>query len=96
VGKRITIALAVFALLAVPFGVYVSGYFCAAEYDQWIVPDSRDYDLSAPTRVRIVTVRTYRWRWQAIIYKPVAKTERLMLGNPVWLRLPYGEIVAEY
>lgn len=95
-GKRLTFALALFVLLAVPCGVYVSGYFYSAEYGQWVLIDSSEYDLFALSPVRLVTVRTYRWRWQAVIYQPAAKTERLLLGNRVRLRLPDGEVVADY
>jgi hypothetical protein len=37
VGNRLTIALVVFALIVIPFAVYVGGYFLLGERQDWYV-----------------------------------------------------------
>ena len=67
--------LALFALIVVPLGAYVGGYFWLGEYTWYQSPG------------REVTVeRHYRHQWLTILFTPAAKVEELVRGNPVWLR----------
>jgi len=73
-GKRLTIALAVFALVVVPMTAYVAGYFWLGEYT-WFQSPGRE----------VIVERHYRHRWLAILFAPAAKVEELLRGNPVLL-----------
>lgn len=73
-GKRLTIALVVFALVAVPLAIYVVGYFgLCASYDEVI---------GEP-----VVIREYRYPWQVAAFGPAAWVEELVTGRSVMLDL---------
>jgi len=63
-GKRLTIAMTAFVLLAVLLGTYVAGYFWLGER------------VDAEWNGRIVaTSRCYRHQWMASVFKSAAEVE---------------------
>jgi len=71
-GKRLTIVLAVFALIVVPLAIYTAGYFLLGE----AVFHEADGRLSEVHRV-------YALGWQARIFMPVARVEEALRGVAV-------------
>jgi len=74
-GKRLTIALAVFASLAVTLGAYVAGYFWLGVQRDLIhsVGYPKPGDPSVSTRI-------YPQRWMATAFHPAAKIEGWLRG----------------
>jgi hypothetical protein len=82
-GKRITIVLAVFALLALLLGTYAGGYLClSTRYDLpgwgWNGPPEDAPDI----------VRWYPEDWQVIAFQPAARAESSLRGKRV---ITYGD-----
>jgi len=72
-GRYVTIALAVFALIVVPCGTYVGGYFWLCEYRQGTQ----------------FSIRIYSYRWLAAMFTPAMIVENAMSGaEPVLLDWP--------
>lgn len=71
-GKRLTIALAVFALIAVPLAAYVGGYFWLGDFYSAVRPAGR-----------LFIVREYPHRWQAQAFIPAARLEALIGGDGI-------------
>ena len=72
-GKRLTLALAVFALVAVLLGTYVAGYLWLGEREDWPSDEVGDE----------VTVRLYHREWQATVFRPAGTIESLASGVKV-------------
>ena len=87
--KSLPPILAALALLLLPLGAYVGGYFWLGEVEeQWInSPDDGGY------------ARVYRQEWAWTIYKPAGKVEAWLTGIAVDIafRDPnYADWVYEY
>lgn len=77
-GKRLTIVLAVIAILAVSVGSYSAGYFwLASEYTEVSVSDS-----ASAGHIDLVD-RVYPQQWLAILFRPAARIEQWLRGVPV-------------
>ena len=63
--------LAVLAVVLVTLGAYVGGYFWMGKRKDYI-------GMSVPSRVEVIE-RRYAHSWLAIMYKPAAKIEELIL-----------------
>jgi len=81
-GKRLTTALAILAVLAVLMGAYTAGYVSLGERSDWHV----DHPLSllraangGPDLIR----RVYPQQWLATIYLPAGWVEEQLLGIDV-------------
>lgn len=73
-GKRLTLALAVFALVAIPLGVYVGGYF-------WLGKAFGYFVVNKDQLSKIE--RHYDHLWQRDIFQPAARVESWVRGIQV-------------
>jgi hypothetical protein len=74
VSRRLTAALAVFALVAVPLGAYVAGYFWLGER----------HDLTHSLENELASIeRAYPKQWMVTIYQPAGKAEEACRGVEV-------------
>ena len=71
VASRLTIVPAVFALIAVPLGAYVGGYF-------WLGSEANVTTPAGPVAVRI-----FRYRWQAVMFTPAASVDSFVRNRAV-------------
>lgn len=76
-GKRLTVALAIFALVAVPLAIYVAGYFLLGERN-----DFHHSGGGNPTGTMTIQ-RTYPQQWMAVIYRPTGRVEKWARGAGV-------------
>jgi hypothetical protein len=76
-GKRLTIALAVLALIVVPLGAYVAGYFWLGERRYQVAGSwSSTTTVDSASAGRIVMIeRRYTQQWLTRIYEPAGKVE---------------------
>jgi hypothetical protein len=73
-GKPLTIALALFALVAIPLGAYVGGDFWLGEaFGYFVVNKDQPYSIE----------RDYDHLWQRDIFQPAAKVEGWVRGIEV-------------
>jgi len=79
-GKRLTIALAVFALVAVPLAIYVTGYFALGERSEWLVISSAGALTQAKGVPPELIRRTYSQQWMKTAFQPTAKIEAWLRG----------------
>lgn len=73
-GKKITVALAVFASLAALVGTYTAGYLWLGEVQYWAGGSLQ----RPPTAYRI-----YSQPWIATVFRPAAKLESWLRGAEV-------------
>ena len=73
-GKRLTVALAVFAFLAVLLGTYTLGYFWLGKYVELDLSDS-----ARPAGVVLIE-RVYPQQWMKVAFRPAAKAENWLRG----------------
>lgn len=78
-GRIVTVALMVFALVAIPLAVYVGGYLCLCKTR--IVTQGRYFGTEL--RSHQLLRREYASQWQAAAFLPLEKVESLMLGKEV-------------
>ena len=74
-GKRLTLALAVFALVVVPLAIYTAGYFLLCQRLDHLT-------LSAPTQVYLIE-RHYKLHWVHDAYKRAGRAEQWIRGIEV-------------
>src|SRR5262245_40306457 len=81
-GKRVTIALAVFAFLAMLLMAYVAGYVWLGERSDW-----RGARVSVAPGKRLVRfpeiVRVYPYQWLATAFRPAGRIEGRLVGAEV-------------
>ena len=73
-GKRVTIALAVFALIVVPLSIYTAGYLFLGNR-----AEVYDYQGTLPVAV----YRIYPQRWMKAVYQPAGGVEQWLRGIEV-------------
>ena len=74
--KRLTIALAVFAFLAVLLGAYVAGYFWLGRYDR--------LPILRPSGPPAANIRFYPTKFWAAMFRPAARVETRITGQPTY------------
>jgi hypothetical protein len=98
-GKRLTIALAIFALIVVPLAIYTTGYLLLPQRVEW-ADDGFGYAASRPPTSSVEVIeRVYPQQWMTAAFGPAAKLEGHLRGIEVqatwratsangWKRLP--------
>src|SRR5262245_62011061 len=71
-GKRLTLALAAFALIVVPLGAYVGGYFLLGQRFEYV-------PRGGPV-LTFDTERMYPQRWMVDFFRPAARIEERIRG----------------
>lgn len=80
-GKRLTVALAVFALAVVPFGIYVGGYLWFGELTKGnlgiAVANGVTYRQTGSWQ------RVYKRSWATCVFQPAGQVESWLRGREV-------------
>jgi len=90
-GKRLTIALAVFAILAVLLGTYTAGYLLLPTTYYWYASGSATTSSPTPGFPLATVHRIYREQWMATAFLPAASVEGWLRGVEVYARWGGGQ-----
>jgi len=82
-GKRLTLALAVLAVVAVLLGTYAAGYFLLCERQDWYAAGSDTLLKDVPIGPLATIERTYPRQWLAVICRPAGQLEEWLRGTDV-------------
>ena len=85
-GKRLTIALAVFALVAVPLAAYSGWYLWLGERTFWYVKGTGRNMVHSTEPLDggdIETLVYFEHDWQATLFSAAGRAESLIRGDPV-------------
>jgi hypothetical protein len=78
-GNRLTIALTVFALLAVPLGVYLGGYFWMSKRSDLYVDGHGTISPNQDQGFKLLYItRIYSREWQVRVFGPATRLETWM------------------
>lgn len=81
-GKRLTLALAVFALIVIPLAIYTAGYFCLPENVYWFIDGCAQ--TSPVPGIEVQTIeRQYPQLWMVTAFRPATKLEGWLRGVEV-------------
>jgi hypothetical protein len=91
-GKRLTISLAVFALIVVPLAIYVVGYLCLGQRNNFYRLPTTNGDTfhvkQLPGSSLILVERRYPSTWHAAAFKPLGSVEQ-------WVRKVDVDVLGE-
>jgi hypothetical protein len=68
--------LAVLAIVLVPLGIYVGGYFLSGQYSDAVLDGQP------------IIERGYRFAWQRSLFEPAARLEQWLVGRDVFVVEP--------